>query len=50
MDTGSGNERLINYYSRCGFAILDTNVKVDYTPDLPAHYENGVFTLLEMAV
>ena len=50
MDTGSGNERLINYYSRCGFTIIDTNVKVDYTPDLPAHYENGVFTLLEMAV
>jgi len=50
MDTGSGNERLINYYSRCGFTIIDTNTKVDYTPDLPAHYENGVFTLLEMAV
>jgi len=50
MDTGSGNERLINYYRRCGFKIIDTNTTVDYTPDLPAHYENGVFTLLEMAV
>jgi ribosomal protein S18 acetylase RimI-like enzyme len=50
MDTGSGNERLINYYSRCGFTIIDNNTTVDYTPDLPAHYQNGVFTLLEMAV
>jgi ribosomal protein S18 acetylase RimI-like enzyme len=50
MDTGSGNDRLINYYTRCGFTIIDTNIKVDYTPDLPAHYENGKFTLLEMVV
>jgi ribosomal protein S18 acetylase RimI-like enzyme len=50
MDTGSGNDRLINYYSRCGFTVVDSNTTVDYTPDLPAHYQNGVFTLLEMAV
>jgi ribosomal protein S18 acetylase RimI-like enzyme len=50
MDTGSGNDRLINYYECCGFTVIDTNTVVDYTPDLPAHYENGVFTLLEMAV
>jgi ribosomal protein S18 acetylase RimI-like enzyme len=50
MDTGSGNERLINYYTRCGFTIIETNIRVNYTPDLPAHYENGAFTLLEMGV
>jgi len=50
MDTGSGNERLINYYARCGFTVINTDTTVDYTPDLPAHYQNGVFTLLEMAV
>lgn len=50
MDTGSGNERLINYYERCGFTVINTNTTVDYTPDLPAHYESGIFTLLEMAV
>lgn len=48
MDTGSGNDRLINYYIRCGFSVIDTNTTVDYTPDLPAHYKEGVFTLLEM--
>ncbi|WP_295668016.1 GNAT family N-acetyltransferase [uncultured Mucilaginibacter sp.] len=50
MDTGSGNDRLIYYYVRCGFTIIDTNTTVAYTPELPAHYENGVFTLLEMVV
>lgn len=50
IDTGSGNDRLINYYSRLGFSVVDTNTKVDYTSDLPAHYEHGIFTLLEMPV
>jgi len=50
MDTGSGNDRLINYYARCGFTVIDTNTTVDYTPDTPAHYQHGVFTLLEMPV
>jgi len=50
MDTGSGNHRLINYYSSCGFSIIETNATIDYTPDLPAHYKNGVFTLLEISL
>jgi ribosomal protein S18 acetylase RimI-like enzyme len=50
IDTGSGNERLINYYKRCGFTVINTDTTIDYTPDLPAHYKNAVFTLLEMAV
>ncbi|RKR80740.1 acetyltransferase (GNAT) family protein [Mucilaginibacter gracilis] len=50
MDTGSGNERLINYYIRCGFSVKNTSTTVNYTPDLPAHYKDGVFTLLQMPV
>jgi GNAT superfamily N-acetyltransferase len=50
IDTGSGNNRLINHYSRCGFTVIATDVKVDYTPELPAHYRDGLFTLLEMPV
>jgi hypothetical protein len=47
IDTGSGNDRLINYYIRNGFTYIgDTGV--DYTPDLPLHYKNGRFALLEM--
>jgi GNAT superfamily N-acetyltransferase len=47
MDTGSGNDRLINYYSKCGFTFLG-DTTVDYTSDLPAHYKDGKFALLEM--
>ncbi len=36
MDTGSGNDRLINYYVMNGFTFLG-NTSVHYTPDLPAH-------------
>ncbi len=49
MDTGSGNDRLINYYIRCGFSFLgDTSVA--WSPGLPAHYQNGSFALLEMHI
>ena len=50
MDTGNGNHRLINYYVACGFAVTATNITIDFTPGLPAHYENGIFTLLQMVV
>lgn len=49
IDTGSGNERLIDHYIKCGFTFLG-DTAVDYTPDLPLHYQNGKFALLEMAV
>jgi len=49
MDTGGGNARLINYYVDSGFAHIG-NTGIDYTPDMPAHYKDGVFALLEMAV
>ncbi len=49
MDTGSGNERLINYYIKNGFTFMG-NTAVNYTPDLPAHYKDGSFALLQMSV
>jgi ribosomal protein S18 acetylase RimI-like enzyme len=49
LDTGSGNDRLINYYVKSGFTFLG-NTSVNYTPDLPAHYENGSFALFQMLV
>ena len=49
LDTGTGNDRLINYYKKCGFNYLgDTTIA--YTPDLPAHFKDGHFALLEMTV
>jgi Acetyltransferase (GNAT) family len=50
MDTGSGNDRLINYYIRCGFSVVSTDTRVAWSNELPAHYKDGVFTLLQMAV
>jgi GNAT superfamily N-acetyltransferase len=47
MDTGAGNDRLINYYVSNGFTLIG-NAEIDYTPDLPPHYKYGIFTLLQM--
>ena len=47
MDTGGGNTRLIDYYLKSGFTLLG-ETKVDYTPDMPAHYKDGLFALLQM--
>lgn len=49
MDTGAGNERLINYYIGKGFAFVG-NTTIDYSPGMPAHYKDSLFALLEMAV
>lgn len=49
MDTGGGNDRLINYYVKSGFTLMGTK-GIDYTPDLPAHYKDGTFALLQMSV
>jgi ribosomal protein S18 acetylase RimI-like enzyme len=49
LDTGSGNDRLINYYVMSGFTFLG-DTRVNYTPELPAHYENGSFALFQMLV
>lgn len=47
LDTGSGNDRLNNYYISCGFTYLGIT-EPGTTPDLPAHYQNGSFSLFEM--
>lgn len=49
MDTGAGNDRLIGYYIKNGFTFIG-DTKVNYTPDLPAHYKDGSFALLQMSV
>ena len=49
MDTGSGNDRLIGYYIKNGFTFMG-DTKVNYTPDLPVHYKDGLFALLQMPV
>jgi ribosomal protein S18 acetylase RimI-like enzyme len=47
MDTGSGNERLNNYYVSCGFNYLGV-VKLKNTAGLPKHYQDGSFSLFEI--
>jgi GNAT superfamily N-acetyltransferase len=49
MDTGDGNERLINYYIQNGFTLIRSTT-INFTPELPAHYSGGTFALLEMSV
>lgn len=47
MDTTTGNERLNQYYEKCGFTIVDV-VRIKEAIDMPAHYQNNSFTLFEM--
>jgi GNAT superfamily N-acetyltransferase len=49
MDTGAGNDRLINYYINNGFSFIE-NISVDHASDLPEHYKAGQFALLQMTV
>lgn len=49
MDTGSGNDRLNNYYVSCGFTYLGV-VKLKNTEGLPQHYQNGSFSLFEISL
>lgn len=49
MDTTAGNERLNQYYERCGFMIVDV-IAIKEAIDMPAHYQNNSFTLFEMAL
>jgi ribosomal protein S18 acetylase RimI-like enzyme len=49
IDTGSGNDRLINYYISCGFTFIG-DTKIAYEPGMPLHYKDGAFALLEMHV
>ncbi|PSL44356.1 acetyltransferase (GNAT) family protein [Chitinophaga niastensis] len=47
MDTGSGNERLNNYYISCGFTYLGITTLGD-SDGLPAHYRGGSSSLFEI--
>ncbi|SEW24455.1 GNAT family N-acetyltransferase [Chitinophaga arvensicola] len=47
MDTGSGNDKLNNYYISCGFNYLGVVATVD-SEDLPAHYKGGTSSLFEI--
>lgn len=49
MDTGSGNDKLNNYYVSCGFNYLGV-IATDDSPELPAHYKNGTSSLFEIAL
>ncbi|MBB6502175.1 GNAT family N-acetyltransferase [Pedobacter cryoconitis] len=49
MDTGSGNEKLNNYYISCGFNYLGVT-QLEDTSGLPKHYEHGSFSLFEIPV
>lgn len=49
MDTGSGNEKLNNYYIKCGFTYLGI-VEIGETADLPAHYKGGSSSLFEIKI
>lgn len=47
MDTGSGNDRLNNYYQSCGFTYKGITA-IQPGGDLPEHYKNGTFSLFEI--
>jgi ribosomal protein S18 acetylase RimI-like enzyme len=49
LDTSSGNDKLNNYYISCGFNYLGVTQLSDAT-GLPAHYQNGAFSLFEIAL
>ena len=47
MDTGSGNEKLNNYYISCGFTYLGITT-LEQADDLPMHYRTGSSSLFEI--
>ncbi|MGY0037193.1 GNAT family N-acetyltransferase [Pedobacter sp. NJ-S-72] len=47
IDTGSGNDKLNNYYISCGFNYLGVTQLEDVS-SLPAHYKHGSFSLFEI--
>ncbi|MFE3849165.1 GNAT family N-acetyltransferase [Flavobacterium sp. LB3P45] len=49
MDTGSGNDKLNNYYISCGFTYLGIT-EYQVTDSLPEHYKGGSSSLFEIAV
>lgn len=49
MDTGSGNDKLNNYYIQCGFNYLGV-FEYPATDNLPEHYKDGSSSLFEIVV
>jgi len=49
MDTGSGNDKLNNYYINCGFTYLGI-VNLGDTENLPEHYKKGSSSLFEIKI
>ncbi len=49
MDTGSGNEKLNNYYVHCGFTYLGI-IRLGDTENLPEHYKGGSSSLFEIKI
>ncbi|MCF0054913.1 N-acetyltransferase [Dyadobacter sp. CY356] len=47
MDTGSGNDKLNNYYISCGFEYLGITTLSD-TEGLPEHYKDGTSSLFQL--
>ena len=47
MDTWGDNEKLINYYTRCGFTFLGTTTP-KATAELPKHYSAIFLSLFEI--
>ncbi len=49
MDTGSGNDKLNNYYIKCGFNYLGI-IEIKEAENLPKHYIGGSSSLFEIKV
>lgn len=49
MDTGSGNQKLNDYYTSQGFEYKGI-ISLGETPELPEHYQNASFSLFEIAL
>lgn len=47
LDTHSGNERINNYYTSCGFDYKGIST-IQWTSELPEHYKEGSFSLFEI--
>lgn len=49
LDTTSGNERLNQYYIKCGFTYKGIS-HIEWTKELPEHYKEGSFALFEIKI
>lgn len=49
LDTTSGNERLNQYYIKCGFTYKGIS-HIEWTKELPEHYKEGLFALFEIKI